>query len=124
MLFPWQKKKSLSGLNYLDFIPVHKVESVPGEESGRVVLSLPRYRDWFYGRLVQPHLKGDRRFIRVPLDARGSWIWGQIDGKCTVGDLARSFREAFPEDDQDVEHRMSLYVGALADNGFIEVVSS
>ncbi len=123
MRFPWQQKTSMQGLNYLDFTPNRLVDSEPGDEAGRVVLFLPRYRDWLYGRLVQPLLKGDRRYIRVPLDARGSWIWGQVDGVCTVGDLARRFREEFPEDAQDVEHRMSLYVGALVDNGFIEVVS-
>jgi hypothetical protein len=108
-------------INYLDLIPSHAVESEPHGEPDRIVLRMPRFRDAIFGRLLQPHLRGDRRFIRVPLDRRGSWLWSEIDGRRTVGDLARRFREAFPEDSDQVEERLCHYVAAMVGHGFMTV---
>ncbi len=66
-------------------------------------------------------VRGDKRFIRVPLDARGSWLWDQADGERTVGAIAVEFRRVFPEDDEQVEQRVSQYVGAMIGNGFMEI---
>lgn len=80
-----------------------------------------RFQDAILGRLLQPRLRGDRGFIRVPLDRRGSWQWSRVDGERTVGDLARLYREAFPEDAEQIEERLCHYVAALAGHGFMTV---
>ena len=118
----WSRKSSpfpLAGVNYLDLVPAHRVESESTDE--QVVLLMPRYRDWLWGRLVQPRLRGEKRFIRVPLDARGTWLWERIDGERNVGVLARGFREAFPEEEGNVEERVCQYVAALEGHGFLTV---
>jgi hypothetical protein len=106
--------------NYLDLVPHHAVDAEI-DDDGRVRVLMPRYRDPIFGRLLQPRLKGDRRFIRVPLDPRGSWVWQQVDGQRTVGAIARAFREAFPEEDGAIEERVSRFVAAMVGNGFLKI---
>lgn len=106
--------------NYLDLVPRRAVEAVD-DDSGRVVVLMPRYRDAVFGRLLQPRLKGDRRFIRVPLEARGSWVWRQVDGVRTVGAIARVFRTAFPEETDQVEERVCQFVAAMVAQGFLRI---
>lgn len=118
----WTRRRSKPvEVNYLDLVPVRAVECEHGDDPTRIQLCLPRFRDPLFGRLLQPRLRGERRFIRVPLDARGSWLWPRIDGQCTVGELARLLRQAFPDDTQDLEERLCRYVAALAAHGFLRV---
>ncbi len=114
-------RSSLAGRNFLDLIPQRIVTHEAGATPEKVVLLLPRYRDWFFGRIVQPLLRGDKRFIRVPLDGRGSWLWSRVDGQRTAGEIALDFRSRFPEDDEQVEQRVSQYLGAMISNGFMEI---
>jgi len=111
---------SLQGVNYLDLVPRRLIDSEPADD-GKVRLLMPRYRDPLGKRLLQPLLRGDRRFIRVPLEGRGSWIWSQVDGDRTVGQIAVAFRAAFPEESEQVEERVCQYVAALVGNGFLGV---
>jgi hypothetical protein len=113
----------LGDRNYLDLIPAQAVASETQAPDGKIVLLVPRYRDPVFGRLLQPRLRGEKRYIRVPLDARGSWLWPRIDGERTVGTLAREFRGAFPDDGEAVEERISRYVAALVGNGFVRLVN-
>ena len=114
-------RHSLAGLNFLDLVPKRSVTHVEGATPDKAVLLLPRFRGWVLGRFLQSLLRGDKRFIRVPLDARGSWFWYQVDGERTVGAIALAFREEYPEDDEQVEVRVSKYVGAMIANGFMEI---
>jgi len=120
MWFRRSSTHSMQGVNYLDLTPRRLVEC-ESEDDGQVRLRMPRYRDPVGRRLLQPLLKGDRRFIRVPLEGRGSWIWGQVDGERTVGDIALEFRGAFPEETEQVETRVCQYVAALVGHGFLAV---
>ena len=123
MAWPWQRS-SLRDKNYLDFVPRRIVDSEEGEADGSVVVLMPRYRDFFFGRFLQPLLRGDKRFIRVPLDPRGSWLWARVDGRRTVGELAREFRGVFPQDDEQVNERVCRYVAAMVGHGFMGIVGS
>lgn len=125
------------GVDYLDLVPVRCVafEERPaaGDAAGQVVLLVPRYRDPFWGRVLQPRLGPAKRFVRVPLEARGSALWRGMDGRATVRDLLPAAAAAAPADDQggagdegidadaDLARRVCLYLQALVDNGFVAV---
>ena len=117
-----RRRSSLQDKNYLDFVPRRAVASEEGAAADSVVVLMPRYRDFFFGRFLQPLLRGDKRFIRVPLDPRGCWIWSRVDGQRTVGELAQGFRDVFPEDDEQVNERVCRYVAAMVGHGFMEIV--
>lgn len=104
--------------DYLDLVPRRLVEAEAGDD-GKVVLLAPRYRDAVWGRLLQPRLGPGKRFVRVPLEARGAALWQAVDGRRTVRELVEIVGEAAPGDGQDLARRTCLYVQALVDNGFL-----
>ncbi len=121
-------------VDYLDLVPTRRVafEERPGDvdgdgdggaqvEGGQIVLLVPRYRDAVWGRLLQPRLGPGKRFVRVPLEARGSALWRGMDGKATVRDLLTAAESAAPGDGEDLARRVCLYLQALVDNGFVAV---
>jgi hypothetical protein len=105
-----------SGIDYLDLVPEHIVGHEPGAEPGKVLLLTPRYGGPILGRLLQPRLRGERRWVRVALDARGSWLWPRIDGRTTVGELVAGFAAAFPDDADATAERLCHYVESLVQN--------
>ncbi len=115
---PW------AGIDYLDLVPRRMVGFEAPEGDANIVLLVPRYRDGVWGRLIQPRLGPGKRFVRVPLEARGSALWRAIDGVRTVRDLLPAAHEAAPEDDADLARRVCLYVQNLADNGFIRLTGA
>jgi len=120
---PW------AGIDYLDLVPRRVVgfEAAAGDANqgdANVILLVPRYRDRVWGRLIQPRLGPAKRFVRVPLEARGSALWRAMDGERTVRDLMPAAHEAAPGDDADLARRVCLYVQNLADNGFIRLTGA
>ena len=115
---PW------AGIDYLDLVPRRVVGYEAPEGGANVVLLVPRYRDGVWGRLIQPRLGPAKRFVRVPLEARGSALWRAMDGGRTVRDLMPAAHEAAPDDDADLARRVCLYVQNLADNGFIRLTGA
>ena len=49
----------------------------------------------------------------------GSYIFQQIDGKRTVGDLALLMKERFGKDAEPLYDRLVKYMQILRNNGFI-----
>lgn len=114
-------------VDYLDLVPTRRVafEERPAvgddTEGPQIVLLVPRYRDPVWGRILQPRLGPGKRFVRVPLEARGSALWRGMDGRATVRDLLTVAESAAPGDGEDLARRVCLYLQALVDNGFVAV---
>jgi len=101
-------RTDLAQVNLLELAPV-RVASWEEADDGRVVLTRPR-----------PRTRGARRLAdllsywmsvrRIRLDEVGSFCWRQLDGRCTVGELARRLREAFGEAVEPAEERVGQWV--------------
>ena len=112
-----------AGVDFLDLIPLSAVEFERDGADERVVLLIPRYRDFLFGKLLQPRLGPDKRFVKMKLDARGSYLWGQMDGQCPIRDLVAGFQEAFPEDAEQAPERISGYLYNMHDQRLLEFVN-
>ncbi len=88
-----------------------------------VVLLMPRFQGTLFERWLQPRLRPEKRHIRVPLDARGSFLWRRIDGQCEVHALVTGFVDAFPDDSDQADDRVCQYLYYLEQNGFIRFVN-
>ncbi len=112
-------------VDYLDLVPTHRVAFEERQADGLVVLLVPRYRDALWGRLLQPRLGPGKRFVRVPLEARGSALWRAMDGQACVRDLLPVAEAAAPDAGDggidEMARRVCLYLQALVDNGFVAV---
>jgi len=104
----------------MDLIPAARVEHFLGPDPDQVTLLIPRYTGPVWGRLLQPRLSEDKKYIKLPLDARGALLWMHMDGDTKVGDLVGVYGEKFENDRQDVAERLSGYLFSMWENEFIE----
>ena len=85
---------------------------------GRVVLLRPKFLSprlaWLQRLLWRP-------VFRVRLDAKGSFIWGTLDGARTVQDVCALVREHFGAEAEPVEERTVAFMHQMASGGFIRL---
>lgn len=107
------------GIDAMTLIPRHVCPSTRDQQSGLVTVLAPRFGSSGAGRFLQARLPANRRHIRVQLEARGSFVWGLVDGRRTVLDLSRAFEAEFPAESQESPVRVSTFLMSLAQNRFI-----
>ncbi len=108
--------------DFMTLVPRALLASELADGTGRTVVLVPRYRDFFFGRLLQPRLPAHKKHIRVTLDARGSLIWQAMDGIRSVGELCGLLAAERPDDAEQLPQRVGLYLYHLAEKRFIEFV--
>jgi len=108
------------GVDFMTLIPVRVLESEDGSRDGQIVVLQPRYPSGLLGRFLQPRLGPGKRFIRIPLEDRGSFLWRHADGKRSVGELAGLFAGEFAEDTREAPQRVATFLYHMLENGFIK----
>ena len=110
------------GVDFMALVPEKACEWTQGDMPGQIILLQRRFSTGLLGRFLQPRLKDSKKYIRIPLEERGSYIWTQIDGKRTVADIAEAFGMQFPGEKDQVPERVATYVYQMVDNKLIEFV--
>jgi len=111
------------GVDFMALVPEKACGWAPGDVPGQVLILQPRFSSGLLGRFLQPRLKETKKYIRIPLEERGSFLWDLIDGKRTAGDMAEAFRDKFPEENDQVPERVATYLYQMADNKLIKFVN-
>lgn len=109
-------KDKIKDQNLMELIPIRNFEHNI-KEDGLIDVLVPRFRDKFFGKLLQPKMKN--KYIRANLDKIGSFVWLQINGTNTVYDISMLSKEHFGEDLKEHNSRTALFVSQLFRNGFI-----
>ena len=123
-MFGWKSKKNpWADVDYMTLVPTHRLAWQEDPDSDAVLVQMPRYGDPIFGRLLQPRLSEAKKYITVPLEARGTFLWRMMDGQRTVADLVQAFEEQHPEDDENAAKRISMYLHAMYDNKFINYLN-
>ena len=115
--------KRWRGVDFATLVPVQDAPSAEGENDDQIFLLQPRYQGWPLGTFLQPRLPKDKKFLKVPLEERGSFLWSLLDGKRTVGDLVGDFVVRFPEESDKAGERVAGYLYNLEQNGFIRFLN-
>lgn len=103
--------------NYLDYIPaVSPKNEWEADENGKVTVHM--VHRGFYAAVAQK-LFGRPRVSYIDLDEQGSFVFRQIDGSRTVGQIALLVGERFPEEENALYARLIKYMQILRNNGFI-----
>ena len=103
--------------NYLDYIPVVSPNnSWDAKEDGKVTVHM--VHKGFYHTIAQKFF-GRPRVSHIDLDDQGSFVFAQIDGKRTIGEIALLVKEKFPEEDNVLDGRLIKYMQILRNNKFI-----
>ena len=111
------------GVDFMALVPVQACGWQPGEKPGQVVVLQPRFQAGLLGRFLQPRLKEGKKYLRVPLEERGSFLWKLMDGRRTVGELSEAFQGEFSSEKDQVPQRVSIFLYQMVDNKLIDFVN-
>lgn len=101
--------------NYLDYVPMISDKNTWDVEDGLVTVHM--VHRGFYAKIAQKVFNRPK-ISHIHLDERGSYIFQQIDGVRTVGELAELMKARFGEDPA-LYNRLVQYMRVLHNNGFI-----
>ena len=107
------------GVDFMGLVPEKACGWASGARPGQVVVLQPRFKSGLLGRLLQPRLKEAKKYLRIPLEERGSFLWNLMDGQRTAGEMAEAFGREFPEESDQVPERVATYLYQMADNNLI-----
>ena len=103
--------------NYLDFIPLAnpQYDWDSGEDE---IVTVHMIHRGFYASIAQKFFHTPR-VSHIRLDEYGSFLWRQMDGKRTVGQLADLMKAQFGEQAEPLYERLVKYMQILHNNHFI-----
>lgn len=101
----------------LSVIPI-KNPQVSWEENkmGRIRIKVER-KDLLYA--IVKKMTGRVRIDRIPLDRYGSFIWKNIDGKHTIGEIKDLLQQQEEEEIERLEERIFQYFEVLRKHQFV-----
>ena len=85
-------------------------------DDGLIAILVPRFDGWLLRRVLMPRLK--RPFFRIRLDAAGSFVWNELDGVASVGEIVSRWILKNPQEAM-AEARVAIFVRALALQGHV-----
>ena len=103
--------------NYLDFIPIINPQNDWSEDEEGVVTIHMVHRG-FYATIAQKVFHTPR-VSHIKLDEYGSFLWKELDGRRTVGQLAQRMKEQFGDKAEPLYDRLVHYMQILHNNKFI-----
>lgn len=103
--------------NYLEYVPSRAAKYAwSRDEAGAVTIHMEH--DGFCDRIAQKFFHRPR-VSHIALDQMGSFVWAEIDGQQTVGEIADKVKEHFAEKADPLYERLICYMKILHNNGFI-----
>lgn len=103
--------------NYLDFVPAVNPQNTWSEDADGIV-TVHMVNRGFYNKLAQTFFHTPR-ISHIQLDTYGSFLWKQIDGQKTVGQLAEAMKARFGAEAEPLYDRLVQYMQILRNNRFI-----
>lgn len=103
--------------NYLDFVPVINPKNTwDADEAG--VVTIHMVHRGFYASIAQKFFHTPR-VSHIKLDEYGSFLWQEMDGERSVGQLALKMKERFGEQAEPLYDRLVKYMQILHNNEFV-----
>jgi hypothetical protein len=114
----FQLRKFLKQANYLEMIPVRRIDhELSGETEQTVTLVIPKFKNENLRLFFIPRSRS--QFLKVRLDADGSNVWLMIDGQRNVGEICNLLNEKFEGDLNETRVRVTKFLTKLYDNRYI-----
>ena len=101
--------------NYLDYVPVISPKHTWSVEDGQVTVHM--VHTGIYNKIAQKFFHRPR-VSHIALEGQGNFVFQQIDGKRSVGDIALLVEQEFGEDPALYE-RLIRFMQILRNNGFV-----
>lgn len=105
--------------NFLDFIPEHSPKITWSQKDD--IITVDMYHKGVFPWIAQK-LFHRPKVSHISLDAHGSFVWKQINGKNTIYDIAMLVKEHFGDSAEPLYDRLVKYIKILRNNNFIVFV--
>ncbi len=109
-------KKNKKNFNYLEMHPYRSYQ-YEIRSDGLVDVLVPKFTSRFARKYILPRMKNP--YFRANMDALGSYLWLNIDGKTKVSTLIDKMVERFGDQIQPATERVLLFLTQLYNAGFI-----
>lgn len=103
--------------NFLEFIPVKNNKNTWEEDGDTVVINVEN--KGFYCAVARL-IRHTPKVSHIHLDEYGSFIWRRIDGKNSVGELAKLLKAEYGSAAEPLYDRLVKYMRILSQGGFIK----
>ena len=103
--------------NYLDLVPVMNPQN-SWDQDGEGIVTIHMVHRGVYAAIAQKFFHTPR-VSHIRLDEYGNFLWREIDGQRTVGDLAQRMKEQFGQKAEPLYDRLVKYMQILRNNRFI-----
>lgn len=110
--------KSNNKPNFLEFVPLRKIERFSTDENGVITLEIEN--KGVFNRIAQKLLKKPK-ISYIHLDEMGSFVWPLIDGERNIADIGVFVKEHFGEKAEPLYERLSKYFKVLESYGFVKL---
>ena len=107
--------------DWTQLIPKRKMTWEINPDTKFVVIKKPKFQNLFLKKYLLPRLK--RPDYSVKLDEIGSFVWQNIDGKLSFGEIALKMTKEFGESIEPVNDRLGQFINSLRRYDFITFVN-
>jgi len=114
-----RKKKKTE--NYLDYIPKQNT-LFPFQENEKGNIEIARKNRGLFNRIAQLLFRKPK-VSYIELDAFGSFVWRQIDGKRNVYEIGKLVKAKFGQEAEPLYERLTKFLRILRNNEFILYVN-
>lgn len=111
-------KKDKYKLNLLDCTPVREPD-LKWTEDENGIITLHRVHNTLTDRLAHAVTKKPLRQSHITLEEFGSFLWKNMDGRTTLGELANLLKDEFGDSIEPLYPRLEKYIVTLKNNKLI-----
>lgn len=112
------KKKDKKTVNLLELTPTQRV-GWETSDNGTVVVLVPKFRNELVVKWLVPYLRVPN--VRVKLDAMGSFVWKQCDGRTTVAEIADRMNAEFGDSASAAHERIRSFLLTLEKSDLVNL---
>jgi len=105
----------MNDVNLMDLVPVKSADFYTNPENNLIIIKKPKIKN----QLLKKHIKLKSPFYRINLDAVGTFVWQNIDGKNNVYKIANNLEKEFGDKVKPVYERIGKFMQMLESNKFI-----
>ena len=102
-------------------IPERKMSWEISPETKYVVIKKPKFKNLFLKKYLIPRLKRPEYYVK--LDKVGSFIWKNIDGKLSFGEISEKMTIEFGQSVEPVDDRLGQFINSLRRYDFIRFIN-
>lgn len=106
-------------IDWMILIPAKNMTWELNPETNHVIIKKPKFKNAFLKKYFTPKLKNPD--YSVKLDEIGTFVWKNMDGKLSIGDIAQRMKKEFGDSIEPAGDRLIQFLHSLVKHEFIKL---